>query len=212
VLRDRPRRGPAAVSGTLAETSGGSGSGALGVFPGFSAADVDAILANVPARWRLPLRTLEQTGMRVGEAHALEWRDVDITRCRFSVRNGKTATVRRWIEVPEWLMAEITETMPPNDRTAERRVFTGLPRTWRRTSWARLQGRRDRPLPPARPAPPRRLDEGRRRRAGDDARRAARALAQVADPRRVQPRLDQRGHGIRRPRWPDAVLARSLLS
>jgi integrase len=28
---------------------------------------VEAILAHVPGRWRLPLRTLEQTGMRVGE-------------------------------------------------------------------------------------------------------------------------------------------------
>jgi integrase len=39
--------------------------------------DVDTIIAIVPSRWRLPLRVLEETGMRVGELHALEWGDVD---------------------------------------------------------------------------------------------------------------------------------------
>ncbi len=91
-----------------------------------SAADVDTIIANVPARWRLPLRVLEQSGMRVGELHALEWRDVDLTGLRFRVRNGKTATARRWVAVPEWLMMEVAETTPPDDRTAERRVFAGF--------------------------------------------------------------------------------------
>jgi integrase len=38
-----------------------------------SAQDVEAIIATIPQRWRLPLRTLEQTGMRVGELHALAW-------------------------------------------------------------------------------------------------------------------------------------------
>ncbi len=33
-----------------------------------TAAEVDKIIATVPERWRLPLRVLEQTGMRVGRA------------------------------------------------------------------------------------------------------------------------------------------------
>jgi integrase len=41
-----------------------------------SAQDIDMILANVLPRWRLPLRVLEQTGMRVGELQALAWGDV----------------------------------------------------------------------------------------------------------------------------------------
>ena len=91
-----------------------------------SAEQVEAIIANVPARWRLPLRTLEQTGSRVGEIHGLEWRDVDLAESRFRVRQGKTAAARRWIAVPEWLMEEIAATCPLEDRTADRRVFPGF--------------------------------------------------------------------------------------
>jgi integrase len=91
-----------------------------------SALEVDAIISNVPKRWRLPLRVLEQTGLRVGEAHALEWQDVDVAGSRFRVRHGKTASARRWVAVPSWLMVDVQETCPPDDRTAERRVFAGF--------------------------------------------------------------------------------------
>jgi integrase len=91
-----------------------------------SASDFEAILSNSPRRWRLPLRTLEQTGMRVGEVSKLEWRDVDANGLRFRVRNGKTATARRWVAVPDWLIGEIEEMTPPDDRTPERRVFHGF--------------------------------------------------------------------------------------
>jgi integrase len=91
-----------------------------------SAVEVDAIISNVPKRWRLPLRVLEQTGMRVGEAHELEWQDVDVAGSRFRVRHGKTASARRWVAVPSWLMVDMQETCPPDDRTAERRVFAGF--------------------------------------------------------------------------------------
>ena len=90
------------------------------------ATDVDTIIAKVPPRWRLPLRVLEQTGMRVGELHALEWGDVDEQGSRFRIKAGKTAAARRWVAVPEWLMEEIAETCPREDRTAERRVFLGF--------------------------------------------------------------------------------------
>jgi len=91
-----------------------------------SSADVDTIIANVPSRWRLPLRVLEQTGLRVGEAQALEWGDVDEAGSRFRVKRGKTAAARRWVAVPDWLMVEVADTCPREDRTSERRVFPGF--------------------------------------------------------------------------------------
>jgi integrase len=91
-----------------------------------SAADVDTIIATVPPRWRLALRTLAETGMRVGEAHALSWGDVDEAGSRFRIKAGKTAAARRWVAVPEALMLEVAETCPREDRTPERRVFPGF--------------------------------------------------------------------------------------
>jgi integrase len=91
-----------------------------------SATDVDTILSYSPERWRLPLRVLEQTGMRVGELQALEWGDVDEQGSRFRVKQGKTASARRWVAVPDWLMREIARTCPREDRTPERRVFQGF--------------------------------------------------------------------------------------
>jgi integrase len=88
-----------------------------------TAEQVEAILDRVGDRWCLPLRTLEQSGMRVGELSQLEWRDVDVAGSRFRIRHGKTKTARRWVAVPAWLMLEIQATCPLEDRTGERRVF-----------------------------------------------------------------------------------------
>jgi integrase len=91
-----------------------------------TAAEVETIIATVPKLHRLPLRVLEQTGMRIGELHQLEWGDVDEDGNRFRVREGKTASARRWVAVPDWLMREIAATVPREDRTPERRVFPGF--------------------------------------------------------------------------------------
>ncbi len=90
-----------------------------------SAVDVAAIIVNAPARWRLALTTLAETGMRVGELHELEWRDVDEANSRFRIRAGKTRAARRWVAVPADLMEEVSRSAPPDDRSAERRVFPG---------------------------------------------------------------------------------------
>ncbi len=91
-----------------------------------SAVDVDTIISTAPERWRLPLRTLEQTGMRVGELQALAWGDVDENGSRFRVKTGKTAAARRWVQVPDWLMDDVASTCPREDRTPDRKVFPGF--------------------------------------------------------------------------------------
>jgi integrase len=93
-----------------------------------SESEVAAIIANAPPKWRLTLRFLEQTGMRAGELSKLEWQDVDAANSRFRIRGGKTASARRWVAVPEWVMDDVLETCPPDDRTPERRVFPGATR------------------------------------------------------------------------------------
>jgi integrase len=90
-----------------------------------SAGDVAAIITATPPRWRLALRILAETGMRVGELHDLEWRDVDEASSRFRVRRGKTRAARRWVAVPEELMLEVAASTPPDDRTPTRRVYPG---------------------------------------------------------------------------------------
>jgi integrase len=91
-----------------------------------SAEEVDTIIRLASPRWRLGLRVLEQTGMRVGEVADLAWAYVDETRSRFRVKTGKTAAARRWVAVPGWLMAEVAVTCPRDDRTPERPVFPGF--------------------------------------------------------------------------------------
>ena len=93
-----------------------------------SESQVAAIIADAPSRWRLALRVLEQTGMRVGELRTLEWGDVDLAESRFRIRGGKSKAARRWVPVPKWLMDEIAGTCPPDDRTVGRRVFPGATR------------------------------------------------------------------------------------
>jgi integrase len=90
-----------------------------------SAAEVAAILAALPRRWHLSVRVLAETGMRVGELSALEWRDVDEANSRFRIRNGKTRASRRWVAVPLTTMVDVLADTPPDDRTTERRVFGG---------------------------------------------------------------------------------------
>ena len=83
-----------------------------------------AILDTVPARWRLPLVVLEQTGMRVGELQTLTWGNIDTTNRRFRVEGRHAKTRRaRWVQVPSWLLDEIEATCPPEDRLPQRRAL-----------------------------------------------------------------------------------------
>jgi integrase len=50
-----------------------------------SSGEVRTILANVSERWRLPIRILCATGLRVGELAHVTWGDVDIADSQFRI-------------------------------------------------------------------------------------------------------------------------------
>jgi integrase len=85
-----------------------------------------AILGALNARHRLLLLTVEQGGMRVGEAVSLTWGDVDTPGQRLRLRSSTTKRDRaRWVQLPAWLVDAIEATCALEDRTADRRVFQG---------------------------------------------------------------------------------------
>lgn len=89
-----------------------------------TAQHVLAMLSLVPARMRLALAVLEQTGMRVGELLSLPWGDVDVDGSRFRLSRERTKTRRpRWVQLPAWLMQLVDESCPPDDRAETRLVF-----------------------------------------------------------------------------------------
>lgn len=88
--------------------------------------EVAALIEALPRAWKLPIRVLEQTGLRVGELQALTWGDIDRAGSRLRIRAGKTRSARRFVPLPEWLLIEIEASCPPDDRVADRKVFAGF--------------------------------------------------------------------------------------
>jgi integrase len=58
---------------------------------------------------RALLATLGYAGLRVGEALALRWRDLDLAGCKLAVRQAKTAAGVREVDVQPELLDELTE-------------------------------------------------------------------------------------------------------
>ncbi len=86
-----------------------------------------AILDALLPKWRLFFVTLEQGGLRAGEAVNLRWADVDAAGSRLRLPKSATKTDRsRWVYLPEWLMQAIESTCPLEDRVPERKVFPGI--------------------------------------------------------------------------------------
>jgi len=87
-----------------------------------------AILDALLERWRLFFITIEQGGgLRIGEAVALRWADVDVAGLRLRLPRSATKTgTSRWVQLPAWLMETIEDTCPLEDRVPERLVFQGL--------------------------------------------------------------------------------------
>ena len=70
---------------------------------------------------------MEQGALRLGEAVALTWGDVD--RAGLRLRLPRSATKRdqaRWVYLPEWLMEVLEASCPFDDRTPTRKVFQGV--------------------------------------------------------------------------------------
>ena len=86
-----------------------------------------AIVEKLLPRWRLFFITVEQGGLRIGEAVALRWGDVDMAGERLRLPRSATKTnTPRWVQLPTWLMEAIEDTCPLEDRVPDRRVFQGL--------------------------------------------------------------------------------------
>lgn len=86
-----------------------------------------AIIEKLLPRWRLFFLTIEQGGLRIGEAVALRWADVDVAGQRLRLPRSATKTgSSRWVQLPAWLMEAIEGTCPLEDRVPERKIFQGL--------------------------------------------------------------------------------------
>jgi len=86
-----------------------------------------AILDNLLPCWRLFFITIEQGGLRIGEAIALRWADVDVAGTRLRLPRSATKTrASRWVQLPAWLMEALETTCPLEDRLPERKVFLGV--------------------------------------------------------------------------------------
>lgn len=75
--------------------------------------DVQALLDAANEPWRTLWMVLAYTGLRRGEALALEWDDIDLDRAVLTVRSGKTARARR--QVP--LVPAVVEALAAMPRT-----------------------------------------------------------------------------------------------
>lgn len=86
------------------------------------------IVQKVPSRSLLALELIECLGLRVSECTLLEFGDLDFGGGRMRVARARTKTRsgRRWLAVPDELLARLAETCPEADRAGRPRVFVGL--------------------------------------------------------------------------------------
>jgi hypothetical protein len=158
-----------------------------------TAAAVDTIIATVPARWRLALRTLEQTGMRCGRAPCtcLGRR----RRSGFTLPDQEREDSRRAQVGGGFRVAHSGDRSNLRSRGSHSRAAS-LPwlhaRRGEERHGASVQDGRDRPSPPARPETPLRLGTDRSRRSGYAGRSSAWTFAKVVDFGYVLARPDRR--------------------
>lgn len=88
-----------------------------------------AIVAGVLPKYKLFVRILEATALRIGELQQLTWGDVNSAdaQLRVSIARTKGGTAgQRWAQMPRELMDELEQLLPREDRTPDRRVFAGV--------------------------------------------------------------------------------------
>lgn len=76
-----------------------------------------------PGPWRLTFDLLEATGMRISEAVNATWADLDVLDRRIRISTGKTRAARRWATVPTWIVEELLDSTPPDDRDPSRQLI-----------------------------------------------------------------------------------------
>jgi integrase len=92
-----------------------------------TAKHVLAVHGILPRALRLPLLTLDATGMRVGELAGLTWGDVDEPEGRWRVSQAVAKTRKaRWVPVEADVFAAVVDTVPREDRNLETPVFAGF--------------------------------------------------------------------------------------
>lgn len=92
------------------------------------------------------IRTLATTGLRISEALALDWGDVDTEQRRLHVRKGKTAAARRAVPYPSSLAAWFAQggdgPVWVGVRDGRRLTYTGFRREWVAIveAWGEVEG------------------------------------------------------------------------
>jgi integrase len=90
-----------------------------------STAEWAAARTKLSKKHLLVVRLMECCALRVGEALALTYGDVDwsTSRIRVSRARTKTRSGQRWLPVPEQLLDQVDALVPLEDRHPDRRVF-----------------------------------------------------------------------------------------
>lgn len=88
------------------------------------------LLDSAPKGHRAVLATLAGAGLRVGEACALDWRDLDLSTGTLTVQASKTPAGRREVDLPQGLVNELWTLAATSSRTEpDDPVFVGSRRT-----------------------------------------------------------------------------------
>lgn len=89
-----------------------------------------ALLDACHPRFRPVAATLAGAGLRVGEACALDWRDLDLSIGTLTVQASKTSAGRREVDLPQGLVNELWTLAATSSRTEpDDPVFVGTQRT-----------------------------------------------------------------------------------